>query len=63
MPVDNVFGTKPCSIVRQRSYKLMQWFEDERFELDDLNADISEKQHLIDSPSETGARMRRLRAD
>jgi arylsulfatase A-like enzyme len=63
MPVYNVFGTKPCSIVRQRNYKLIQWFEDERFELYDLNADISEKHNLIDSQPETAARMRRLLAD
>jgi ferritin len=49
--------------VRQRNYKLIQWFEDGQFELYDLNADISEKHNLIDSQPETAARMRRLLAD
>ena len=63
MPVYNVFGTKPCSIVRQNKYKLIQWFEDERFELFNLSTDIGEKRNLIDSEVETAAHMRRLLAE
>ena len=63
MPVYNVFGVKPCSIVRQGNHKLIQWFEDERFELFDLSTDIGERHNLVGSELEMAAHMRRLLAE
>ena len=51
MPVYNVFGVKPCSVVRQGDYKLIQWFEDEHFELFNICNDIGEKYESCRSPA------------
>jgi arylsulfatase A-like enzyme len=39
-------GGAPCAILREGRWKLIEWMEDQRVELFDVNADISEKNDL-----------------
>lgn len=45
---DATFRTRPGSVVRYGKWKLHHYFEDDALELYDLDADISEKNNLVD---------------
>ncbi len=53
-------GGKPGSAVRSGKYKLIEFFEDERLELYNLENDKSEQINLIDSLPETGKKLYEL---
>ncbi len=46
------FRTRPCSAIISGQWKLIEYFEDNEFELYDLKNDISEKNNLKDSNPE-----------
>ena len=45
---DGTFRTRPVSVIRSGNYKLMEFFEDERLELYNLEEDIGEENDLSD---------------
>ncbi|MFT4637320.1 MAG: arylsulfatase A-like enzyme/glycerophosphoryl diester phosphodiesterase [Verrucomicrobiales bacterium] len=56
-------GIGPTSSVRQRQWKLIYYYEDRRFELFDLDADLGERSNLADSHPETRDRLAKLLHD
>jgi arylsulfatase A-like enzyme len=55
--------TTPHSIVRQGDFKLIEYFEDGRLELFNLNTDIGEKKNLASPQPEQARKMHQLLAD
>lgn len=49
--------SRPASAMRQGNFKLIEWLEDGRLELYDLNADIGESTNLLAAQPERAARM------
>jgi len=57
------FRSKPCGAIRHGRYKLIEWFEDERLELFDLQADPGEATDLsADRPEIAADLLERMRA-
>jgi arylsulfatase A-like enzyme len=52
--------TTPASAVRRGHYKLIHFFEDDRWELYDLSTDVSESVNLVDREPETFAELQAL---
>ncbi|MEE9368389.1 MAG: hypothetical protein V3V05_05945 [Pontiella sp.] len=57
---DELFRTRPGSVIRSGTWKLHEYFEDGRIELYDLNSDISERVNLAAIHPEKAARMHPL---
>ena len=55
--------TTPVGAVRQGNLKLLEYFEDDRVELYDLAADLSEEHDLAESRPEDASRLRGLLHD
>ena len=53
----NQRGT-PAAAVRDGKWKLIQWYEGDRFELFDLEADIGESSNVLDANPEVAARLK-----
>ena len=56
-------GATPYGAVRQRDYRLVEFYEDNRVELYNLRNDISEKEDLAAKMPEKAAALRKLLAD
>jgi len=53
-------GGRPSAAVRSGKYKLIEFYENERVELYDLDSDISEEHDLSEKMPETAVRLRRM---
>jgi arylsulfatase A-like enzyme len=51
-------GDIPCSVIRSGNYKLMHFFEADRYELYDLSKDISEEKNLINDLPDIASKMK-----
>lgn len=55
----NMFRTKPVSLIQVGNWKLMEFLEDQRLELYDLENDIGETRNLVDTNPERAATLHR----
>ena len=53
-----LFRIRPCSAVRLGKYKLIHFYEDNRYELYDLESDIGEQFNLMEESPEVAERMK-----
>lgn len=53
-------SARPCSVVRRGKWKMIEFFENDRVELYNLEADISEKQNAAEKHPDRVAELRRL---